>query len=196
MSKIVIASGNKGKINDFKSIFKQFEVVGIQSILEDFDPVEDGETFKDNALIKALEGAKRTNLPVISDDSGLSVEALEGDPGVRSARFAGDDATDQENNEKLLQLMKGEENRSAYFTSVIAVAFPDGTAYTYEGVVFGEILEAPVGTNGFGYDPLFQTLDGKKFGELSTDEKSEISHRKRAIDKLLEDENLFNRLQS
>lgn len=196
MSKIVIASGNKGKINDFKSIFKQFEVVGIQSILEDFDPVEDGETFKDNALIKALEGAKRTNLPVISDDSGLSVEALEGDPGVRSARFAGDDATDQENNEKLLQLMKGEENRSAYFTSVIAVAFPDGTAYTYEGVVFGEILEEPVGTNGFGYDPLFQTLDGKKFGELSTDEKSEISHRKRAIDKLLEDENLFNRLQS
>lgn len=196
MSKIVIASGNKGKINDFKSIFKQFEVVGIQSILEDFNPVEDGETFKDNALIKALEGAKRTNLPVISDDSGLSVEALEGAPGVRSARFAGDDATDQENNEKLLQLMSNEENRSAYFTSVIAVAFPDGTAYTYEGVVFGEILERPVGTNGFGYDPLFQTLDGKKFGELSTDEKAEISHRKRAIDKLLEDENLFNKLQS
>lgn len=195
MKKIVIASGNEGKINDFKSIFKEFEVIGIKTLLDDFEPVEDGQSFKENALIKAIEGAKRTNLPVVSDDSGLSVEALEGKPGIKSARFAGEHATDDENNKKLLDLLEGEENRSAYFTSVIAVAFPDGTTSTYEGAVFGEILEAPVGNNGFGYDPLFQTLDGIKFGEISTDEKSEISHRKNAIDKLLKDEELFKKLQ-
>ncbi|HJB78967.1 MAG TPA: RdgB/HAM1 family non-canonical purine NTP pyrophosphatase [Candidatus Nosocomiicoccus stercorigallinarum] len=195
MKKIVIASGNEGKINDFKSIFKEFEVIGIKTLLDDFEPVEDGQSFKENALIKAIEGAKRTNLPVVSDDSGLSVEALEGKPGIKSARFAGEHATDDENNKKLLDLLEGKENRSAYFTSVIAVAFPDGTTSTYEGAVFGEILEAPVGNNGFGYDPLFQTLDGIKFGEISTDEKSEISHRKNAIDKLLKDEELFKKLQ-
>ena len=195
MKKIVIASGNEGKINDFKSIFKEFEVICIKTLLDDFEPVEDGQSFKENALIKAIEGAKRTNLPVVSDDSGLSVEALEGKPGIKSARFAGEHATDDENNKKLLDLLEGKENRSAYFTSVIAVAFPDGTTSTYEGVVFGEILEAPVGNNGFGYDPLFQTLDGIKFGEISTDEKSEISHRKNAIDKLLKDEELFKKLQ-
>ena len=195
MKKIVIASGNEGKINDFKSIFKEFEVIGIKTLLDDFEPVEDGQSFKENALIKAIEGAKRTNLPVVSDDSGLSVEALEGKPGIKSARFAGEHATDDENNKKLLDLLEGKENRSAYFTSVIAVAFPDGTTSTYEGAVFGEILEAPVGNNGFGYDPLFQTLDGIKFGEISTDEKSEISHRKDAIDKLLKDEELFKKLQ-
>src|SRR5699024_11569386 len=89
MKKIVIASGNEGKINDFKSIFKEFEVTGIKTLLDDFEPVEDGQSFKENALIKAIEGAKRTNLPVVSDDSGLSVEALEGKPGIKSARFAG-----------------------------------------------------------------------------------------------------------
>src|SRR5699024_3283092 len=191
MKKIVIASGNEGKINDFKSIFKEFEVIGIKTLLDDFDPVEDGQSFKENALIKALEGAKRTNLPVVSDDSGLSVEVLEGKPGIKSARFAGEHATDDENNKKLLDLLEGQENRSAYFTSVIAVAFPDGTTSTYEVVVFGEIFEEAFSNNGFVYDPLFQKLDVVKYGKILADVKSVFSHRKNAMDILLKDEELF-----
>src|SRR5699024_12253694 len=92
MKAIGSASGNEGKSDDFKAIFKEFEVIGIKTLLDDVDPVEDGQSFKENALIKALEGANRTNLPVVSDDSGLSVEVLEGKPGIKSARFAGEHA--------------------------------------------------------------------------------------------------------
>ncbi len=103
MTKIVIASGNKGKINDFKAIFEDFEVVGIKEILPEFDVEETGTTFRENAILKSEAAAEALNLPVISDDSGLSVEALEGRPGVYSARYSGENATDEKNNEKLLE---------------------------------------------------------------------------------------------
>lgn len=106
MKKIVIASGNKGKIEDFKAIFKDFEVVGIKELIPDFDPEETGTTFVENAIIKSEEGTKLTGLPVVSDDSGLSVEVLDGAPGVYSARYSGENATDEKNNALLLKTLK------------------------------------------------------------------------------------------
>ena len=168
MKKIVIASGNKGKIDDFKAIFKDFEVVGIKELVPDFDPEETGTTFLENAIIKAEEGARMTGLPVVSDDSGLSVEVLDGEPGVYSARYSGAGATDEKNNALLLENMKGKVNRTAFFTCVIAVAIPNEETKTYTGTLLGEIMESPVGEHGFGYDPLFKTLDGQPLANLNT----------------------------
>lgn len=194
MKKIVIASGNKGKIEDFKAIFKDFEVVGIKELIPDFDPEETGTTFIENAFIKSEEGTKLTGLPVISDDSGLSVEALDGAPGVYSARYSGENATDEKNNALLLKNLEGKENRAAYFTCVIAVSIPGEETVTYTGTLPGEIMEAPIGTHGFGYDPLFKTLDGTPLANLNAEEKGKISHRGNAIKKMLQDKALFNKL--
>lgn len=195
MTKIVIASGNKGKINDFKAIFEDFEVVGIKEILPEFDVEETGTTFRENAILKSEAAAEALNLPVISDDSGLSVEALEGRPGVYSARYSGENATDEKNNEKLLEELKGIENRAAYFTCVLALSIPGEETITYEGTLAGEILTEPYGSAGFGYDPLFKTLKGIYLGEITSEEKGEISHRGKALEKLMSDTEVFNKLK-
>lgn len=195
MTKIVIASGNQGKINDFKAIFKDFEVTGIKELLPDFDVNETGTTFRENAILKSEAAMKALNLPVISDDSGLSVEALEGRPGVYSARYSGEGATDEKNNAKLLEELKDVDNRAAYFTCVLALSIPGEETLTYEGTLAGEILREAHGSGGFGYDPLFKTLKGIYLGEITSEEKGEISHRGKALEKLMNDTEVLNKLK-
>lgn len=196
MKKIVIASGNQGKINDFKAIFSDFEVVGIKELLPEFDVDETGTTFRENAILKSEAACKALDLPVISDDSGLSVEALDGRPGVYSARYSGENATDEKNNAKLLSELEGVENRAAYFTCVLALSIPHEETITYEGILAGEILTSPAGNSGFGYDPLFKTLKGIHLGEINSEEKGKISHRGKALEKLVNDTEVFNKLKN
>lgn len=196
MSEIIIASGNTGKINEFKAIFRalNINVIGIKERLPDFDVEETGTTFEENAVLKAEAAAQALNLPVISDDSGIEVDALNGAPGVYSARYAGG-AGDAANNEKLLKNMQGETNRRARFISVIAVAIPNQETRTFTGTVEGNILTSLVGSGGFGYDPLFETLDGLKFGEIDPAEKNAISHRANALKLLQNDKELLQLLK-
>ncbi|MBA3004179.1 MAG: XTP/dITP diphosphatase [Desulfurivibrio sp.] len=181
---LVLATRNKGKLREFQELLKDFPVE-VKS-LADFGPipevVEDGETFDDNAYKKAYFTAKVLGLPAIADDSGLAVEALEGAPGVYSARYAGEKATDAENSAKLLKNMEGITNRKAAFHCVISIAVPSGPALTYEGTCEGELLAAPRGEDGFGYDPIFFYPElGKTFAELTMEEKNRVSHRGKAM---------------
>lgn len=181
---IVLATRNKNKVKEFREMLKGYDIE-LRS-LDDFGPipevVEDGTTFDDNAYKKALHTAKILGIPAIADDSGLAVDALNGRPGVYSARYAGPDATDEENCKKLLKEMAGMENRKASFHCVISIAVPSGPALTYEGTCSGIILEEKRGTSGFGYDPLFyfEQFD-KTFAELSMAEKNSVSHRGKAL---------------
>jgi XTP/dITP diphosphohydrolase len=181
---IVLATRNEGKISEFKILLKDFDVE-IKS-LKDFGPIptveEDGQTFEDNAVKKAQFTARVLGFPALADDSGLVVKALNGLPGVHSARYAGEDATDKENNLKLLKAMEGVENREASFMCVLAIAVPRGPALIYEGTCEGVITESLIGSQGFGYDPLFhnQTLN-KTFAQMSIEEKNQVSHRGKAM---------------
>ncbi len=181
---IVLATKHKNKVKEFQHILKDFKVE-IRS-LADFGPipeaVEDGDTFDENAYKKAHHTARILGLPAIADDSGLVVEALEGAPGVHSARYAGKNPTDKENTEKLLREIKEHTNRKAYFKCVLSIAVPSGPALTYEGECHGNIIDTPKGENGFGYDPVFYFKEYEKtFAELSIGEKSKISHRGKAL---------------
>ena len=181
---LVLATTNKNKVKEFQEMVGDFPVE-IRSVA-DFGPIpeciEDGETFDDNAYKKALHTAKILGLPAIADDSGLAVEALGGAPGVYSARYAGENATDDENCEKLLKEMKGVDNRKAAFKCVLSIAVPSGPALTYEGSCEGTILEEKRGESGFGYDPLFYFEEfGKSFAECNSDEKNRVSHRGKAL---------------
>ena len=184
---LVLATRNEGKLQEIQALLKGFDVT-IQS-LKDFGPlpevIEDGETFDDNAYKKALFTAKMLGLPAISDDSGLVVEALDGAPGVRSARYAGEKATDEENIDKLLAELAGKENRQAAFECVISIAVPSGPALTYEGRCEGEITRERSGSGGFGYDPVFFYPPlNKTFAELTIEEKNRVSHRGKALQEL------------
>ncbi|MBU1137994.1 MAG: XTP/dITP diphosphatase [Proteobacteria bacterium] len=181
---LVLATTNKNKIKEFQELVKDFPIE-IRSV-GDFGPIpeciEDGETFDDNAYKKALHTAKILGLPSIADDSGLEVEALNGAPGVYSARYAGESATDEENCKKLLQEMAGKENRKAAFKCVLSIAVPSGPALTYEGSCEGVILEEKRGESGFGYDPLFfYEPFNKTFAECNMKEKNEVSHQGKAL---------------
>ena len=185
---IVLATRNEGKIKEFQEMLKDFPVE-IKN-LNDFGPIpeveEDGETFDDNAYKKALFAAKVLGLPAIADDSGLVVEALAGAPGVKSARYAGEKATDQDNINKLLKELEGQSNRKAAFECVLSIAVPSGPALTYEGRCEGEITLQPQGDAGFGYDPVFYYPEyDKTFAEISGDEKNRVSHRGRALAELV-----------
>jgi XTP/dITP diphosphohydrolase len=184
---LVLATKNSGKVKELQNILKDFPVE--IRCLTDFGPIpeviEDGETFDENAYKKAFFTARVLGLPAIADDSGLLVESLDGAPGVRSARYAGDHATDEENYTKLLNDMAGKTNRRAAFTCVLSLAVPAGPALTYEGRCEGEISLAPSGTDGFGYDPVFYYPPfGKTFAELSLAEKNKVSHRGKALQEL------------
>ena len=181
---LVLATRNAGKVKEFQEILKEFPVE-IKN-LNDFGPIpeveEDGETFDDNAYKKALFTAKALGLPAIADDSGLVVEALDGAPGVKSARYAGENASDQDNINKLLKELEGQSNRQAAFECVLSIAVPSGPALTYEGRCEGEITLQPQGHKGFGYDPVFYCPTyGKTFAEISGAEKNRVSHRGRAL---------------
>jgi len=187
---LVLATTNKNKVKEFQEMVGDFPVE-IRSVA-DFgtipECIEDGETFDDNAYKKALHTAKILGLPAIADDSGLVVEALDGAPGVYSARYAGENATDEENCQKLLKEMEGMTNRKAAFKCVLSIAVPSGPALTYEGSCEGTILEEKRGESGFGYDPLFYFEEfGKSFAECNSEEKNRVSHRGKALAEVREE---------
>jgi XTP/dITP diphosphohydrolase len=181
---LVVATRNRGKSKEIREFLRDFPVE-IKD-LNDFGPIpevaEDGETFEENAYKKASFTAKALGFPALADDSGLEVEALGDKPGVHSARYAGLVATDEENNCRLLKALAGNPQRKGRFCCVISVAVPSGPALTYEDSCEGLIVETPRGSNGFGYDPLFYypPMD-KTFGEMTLEEKSEVSHRGKAL---------------
>jgi XTP/dITP diphosphohydrolase len=184
---IVIATRNKGKKSEISDLLKGFPI-DIKG-LDDFGPIphieEDGDTFDENAYKKASFTARMLGFPALADDSGLLAEALEGAPGVLSARYAGENATDEQRYQKLLQEMEGKTNRKAAFECVISIAVPTGPALTYEARCEGLIAEQPSGSNGFGYDPVFYYPPlNKTFGELTIEEKSHVSHRGKALREL------------
>ncbi|WP_022667534.1 XTP/dITP diphosphatase [Desulfospira joergensenii] len=184
---LVLATTNKGKKREITELLKGFPVE-IRT-LDDFGPIpeviEDGETFDENAYKKASFTARILGYPVMADDSGLCVEALDNAPGVYSARYAGEEATDAQNVEKLLDALKNEENRKAHFQCVISIAVPTGAALTYEGRCEGILTREAQGENGFGYDPLFFFPEfNKTFAQLSLEEKGKVSHRGKALQEM------------
>jgi XTP/dITP diphosphohydrolase len=184
---LVLATGNPGKTAEIRELLKGFPVI-IKN-LGDFGPIppveEDGDTFDDNAYKKSSFVSKVLGLPALADDSGLVVDVLGGAPGVYSARYAGDNATDEQRYTKLLEEMKGKADRKAAFECVISIAVPTGPALTYEARCEGLIAEEPSGKNGFGYDPVFYYPPLKKtFAEISREEKNRVSHRGRALREL------------
>ena len=188
---LIIASNNKNKVIEIKQIlagsFDNF--YSLKDIGLDIDIEETGTTFLENSLIKAKAIADITGKVCIADDSGLMVDVLGGDPGVYSARFAGEPCNDNNNNEKLLQLLKDYpyKERTAKFVSCIVLYYPSGKYLSATGEVKGHILDAYRGNGGFGYDPLFYADElNKTFGEASSTEKNQISHRARALAKLKE----------
>ena len=189
IKELVIATRNLGKLEEFKVLMKDLPIE--IKCLADFDvieePAETGRTFAANARMKAQYYAKKTGVPCIADDSGLEVQALDGAPGVRSARYAGEKATDAENNEKLLHIMKFQVKRTCRFRCALAVALPNGKVlHEVDGICEGMLLHAPLGEGGFGYDPLFWSTElHKGMAEASMQEKNKISHRGKAIRKLV-----------
>jgi XTP/dITP diphosphohydrolase len=184
---LVIATRNPGKTAEIRDLLTGFPLE-IKN-LDDFGPIpvveEDGKTFDDNAYKKASFTAKILGIPALADDSGLVVEALGGAPGVMSARYAGENATDEQRCAKLLKEMIGKANRRAAFECVISIAVPSGPAITYEACCEGLIAERPAGQNGFGYDPIFFYPPLKRtFAQLSREEKSRVSHRGRALNEI------------
>ena len=187
MLKIVLASRNAHKIREIKEILSaaagyELEILSLDDIGVTGDIVEDGNTYEENAQIKASLPASMGYIG-IADDSGLSVDALNGEPGVYSARYAGEPCNDQNNNDKLLKKMDGITNRSACVVSCVAAVRPDGKTLICRGECPGTILYQPQGNGGFGYDPLFwyEPLQ-KTFAELTPEEKNSISHRARALE--------------
>ena len=184
--RLVVASGNKNKIREIAEIFPDFEVVSQKQMGFDEDVEETGLTFAENALIKARAAAKALNEIVLADDSGLCVDALNGAPGVFSARYCGYHGDDEKNRKVLLQNMEGITDRKAHFTSAIALVFPDGKELVAEGHTYGEILHEETGDGGFGYDCLFFSDDLKKsFGVATAEEKNAVSHRFRGLQAML-----------
>jgi len=188
--KVFLATKNKGKIKDFEKLTEgiNLEVVTILDGLDIPDVVEDGETFEENSQKKAKEIADYTNIVTVSDDSGLCVDALDGGPGVYSARFGGENTSDSEKNQKMLEILKEvkKEDRKAHFVSVVSIAFPNGKIHSFRGEIEGEILFEAQGNNGFGYNPIFYSYElGKSFGQASDEERKSVSHRARAFRKLI-----------
>lgn len=187
--KIIAATQNKGKIKEIEDIFSPlgFEVISQKEAGFDIDVEETGKTFEENAMLKAKAIYDASKEAVIADDSGLMVDALNGAPGVYSARYAGENATDSDRIKKLLSELENEENRTAKFSSALVMILPDGRVFTASGEVKGEILKEVSGSNGFGYDPVFFSYElNKSFGVASSVEKNRISHRGKALRLLYE----------
>ena len=179
---IIVATKNKGKIKEIKKILGDHNVMSQAEIGVDIDVEENGTTFAENAMLKAVAVSGHTNCAVIADDSGIEVDALNGAPGIYSARYCGEDATDEDRVVKLLEEVENAETRGAQFACAIALILPDGEKHIFEGIVRGTLDFEPKGENGFGYDPIF-IPDGydKTFGQLDSSIKDEISHRATAL---------------
>jgi len=191
MRKIVIASNNAGKIKEIQNILgnNKFEFLSLKDVEFYQEILEDQDSFEGNAYKKAKSVARVINEIILADDSGLEVDILNGQPGVFSARFSGENATDEKNNEKLLKMMEGvpEEKRGAQFRCVLVLMLPNGKSFKVEGICRGRIADRPYGNEGFGYDPIF-IPEGYNitFGQMGKDEKNRISHRFLALKKLKE----------
>ena len=186
--KFVLATPNPGKLKEMGAILAQFgvEVVSPRDLGLTVDVEETGTTFAENAMLKAKAICAAAKLPAIADDSGLCVDALNGGPGVYSARYGGEGLDDKGRYMLLLNSLRGQSTRTAHFTCAIACAFPNGDTLTAEGRCDGTIAYAPMGEGGFGYDPVFFVPELKKtFGQLTAEEKSAISHRGRALESFI-----------
>ena len=186
--KLLLATRNEDKVIEIKEILKDLEVeiVSASQFPNMPDVIEDKNTIKGNSIKKATECADFSKLFTIADDTGLFVDALDGKPGVYSARFAGEDCSYKDNRVKMLKEMKNISNRNAQFRTVCALVSPDGLTATTEGIVEGKITEEEFGDNGFGYDAIFKADEtGRTFGEMTQTEKETISHRSRAFNKML-----------
>jgi XTP/dITP diphosphohydrolase len=187
--KLVLATRNQGKITEFRRILDalapgEIELIGVDQFPDLVDVEETGSTFEENSLLKARYTSQATGLPAIADDSGLCVDALNGDPGIYSARWAGAHGDDQANIEKVLEQLKDidDEKRSAHFMCVASLVLPDGREHVAEGRFDGHILRTPVGENGFGYDPIFQPLGFTiSSAQMSAKEKDLLSHRGKSL---------------
>jgi XTP/dITP diphosphohydrolase len=186
--KIILASSNKGKIREIKE-YCDYDVVAFSDVLEPFEIIEDGDSFKENALIKARAiyeklKDKEEDFVILSDDSGISVPLLDHAPGIFSARYAGEGATDKDNLNKLIDELKSKDVKktSAYYTAAMAIVTDKGEEYTVHGWMHGSVIDEKRGENGFGYDPIFIPLEYEKtLGELDSDVKKDLSHRSKAI---------------
>ena len=187
--KLVLATRNQGKITEFRRILEEFapgqiDLIGVDKFPDLVDVEETGTSFEENSLLKARYTSQATGLPAIADDSGLCVDALNGDPGIFSARWAGVHGNDQANLEKVLDQLKDvpDQKRTAHFKCVASLVLPDGREQVAEGRFEGHILHAPVGGNGFGYDPIFQPLGlSISSAQMSAQEKDLVSHRGKSL---------------
>lgn len=187
--KLVVATNNKGKLLEIQQILndKKLELLTLTDIDLNIDFIESGETFEENAIIKAKTVYDLTQMPVIADDSGLVVDSLGGQPGIRTSRYAGEDATDDQNIDKLLKNMNGivQEDRTAHFVCAIAYIDKNGNISTYRGECDGYITEERRGKDGMGYDPVFfYPPFNLTFAQVSYEEKNKVSHRNKALSKL------------
>lgn len=181
MEKVLLATNNAGKLREFREILGDlFEIMSLRDLELEANPEETGTTFEENALLKAEYSCKRSGLPTLADDSGLEVDALDGAPGIYSARFA--PGNDRDRLEKLLQVMQGKDNRTARYVAAVAMVWPDGRQVTVRGTCEGVLTESPSGNGGFGYDPIFMPNGyDKTYGCLGEEEKNKTSHRGKAI---------------
>lgn len=192
MKNFIVATKNKGKLNEIREILSglPLKVISMEEAGIDKDIDETGSTFEENALIKAKEVFAITGDMVMADDSGLEVDYLDGAPGIYSARFAGEGATDGDKNSKLLKLLEGVpmEKRTARFVCSVAVVFPDSSHFIVRGTCEGYIAEKPEGSNGFGYDPLFYIKEyGMTIAQMASENKNKISHRGKALQLMMEE---------
>ena len=186
---LVIASNNKHKVTEIKSILKDYfeNIYSLRELGIEIEVEETGETFAENALLKARAVSNAAGMPAIADASGISANALDGRPGVYSARYSGEPCDDERNNDKLLEELKDKTDRSAYYTASICLYLDEENIITAEGKTYGTIISERRGDKGFGYDPIFLSDDlGKTLAEVDLEEKNKISHRARALKSLME----------
>ena len=192
MKKVVIATNNPGKIKEIKEILKDYEILTLKDMNSEIEVEEDRDTFEGNAMKKAKEIANVLKMPVIADDSGLCIDILKGWPGVYTARFLGENATQEQRNNAILEKMKKEPERMARVRCCMAY-YEEGNFILGKGEVEGKIAIQKRGKNGFGFDEIFELPNGKTFAELTLDEKNQISHRKLALQDLKENLQKFGK---
>ncbi len=187
MDTLIFATNNQHKIDEIRSIPEiKFNIIGLKEAGIDIDIPEPYDTLEENATEKSTVIHKLTGLNCFSEDTGLEVEALNGEPGVKSARYAGNGKSFEKNIDKLLLKMKGEENRNAQFRTILSLILK-GNEYKFEGICKGNILTDSIGKKGFGYDPVFLPLGSQRtFAEMDMEEKNKFSHRKKAMDKMID----------
>lgn len=185
MKKIVVATNNKGKIEEIKEILKDYELLTLKDVNCNIEVDENQETFEGNSLKKAKEISKIIGMPCIADDSGLCIDAFNGWPGVYTARFLGENSTPEERNNAILDKMKNlKENERKAEVKCVVTYYENGKAIVGKGEIKGKIAKESRGNNGFGFDPIFEIENGKTYAELETKEKNAISHRKMALENL------------